>query len=247
VNRLILGLGNPGEKYRATRHNVGFRVVEELAHRWQARLDRLECNALTARVELPGAAAPPVAAAAAGLVAAPGVAAAPAVPAAADAAPAAGLAAPAEALAVLLAMPQTYMNRSGFAARCLVELHGLDPAALLVVYDEVNLPFGRLRLRRSGSPAGHRGIESILENLRTDQVARLRIGIGGPEGPATAVTSERLVDHVLSPFTPAEEGAVAPVVQRAADACEAWLCDGIEAAMSRFNGAPDSAEAGPAA
>ena len=201
MNRLILGLGNPGEEYRATRHNVGFRVVEELVHRWQARLDRLECNALTARVELPGAA---------------------------------------EALAVLLAMPQTYMNRSGFAARCLVELHGLDPAALLVVYDEVNLPFGRLRLRRSGSPAGHRGIESILENLRTDQVGRLRVGIGSPESPATAVTSEGLVDHVLSPFTPAEEAALAPVVQRAADACEAWLRDGIDAAMSRFNGAPDA-------
>jgi len=229
VNRLILGLGNPGEEYRATRHNVGFRVVEELAHRWQARLDRLECNALTARVELPG------------------VAAVPAAPAAALDVPAAGSPAAPEALAVLLAMPQTYMNRSGFAARCLVELHGRDPAALLVVYDEVNLPFGRLRLRRSGSPAGHRGIESILENLRTDQVARLRIGIGSPESPAaavaTAVTAAGLVDHVLSPFTPAEEAALAPVVQRAADACEAWLRDGIDAAMSRFNGAPDGAGA----
>jgi PTH1 family peptidyl-tRNA hydrolase len=239
VNRLILGLGNPGEEYRATRHNVGFRVVEELARRWQARLDRLECNALTARVELPGLPAVPAA------VAAPGVAAALDVPAA-DAAEAAGPPAAPEALAVLLAKPQTYMNRSGFAARCLVELHGFDPAALLVVYDEVNLPFGRLRLRRSGSPAGHRGIESILENLRTDQVARLRIGIGAPVSPAaagTAVTAEGLVDHVLSPFTPAEEAALAPVVQRAADACEAWLRDGIDAAMSRFNGAPDTAGA----
>jgi PTH1 family peptidyl-tRNA hydrolase len=245
VNRLILGLGNPGEEYRATRHNVGFRVVEELAHRWQARLDRLECNALTARVELPGLPAVPAAAAA------PAVATALDVPAtdaahAAHAAHAAGPPAAPEALAVLLAKPQTYMNRSGFAARCLVELHGLDPATLLVVYDEVNLPFGRLRLRRSGSPAGHRGIESILENLRTDQVARLRIGIGSPAGAAaavTAVTAEGLVDHVLSPFTPAEEAALAPVVQRAADACEAWLRDGIDAAMSRFNGAPDSAGA----
>jgi peptidyl-tRNA hydrolase, PTH1 family len=240
VNRLILGLGNPGEEYRATRHNVGFRVVEELAHRWQARLDRLECNAVTASVELPGLPAVPAAAAA------PAVAAAPDVPAA-DAADAAGPPAAPEALAVLLAKPQTYMNRSGFAARCLVELHGFDPAALLVVYDEVNLPFGRLRLRRSGSPAGHRGIESILENLRTDQVARLRVGIGTPAVPAAAgtavaaVTAAGLVDHVLSPFTPAEEAALAPVVQRAADACEAWLRHGIDAAMSRFNGAPDIA------
>ena len=238
MNRLILGLGNPGEEYRDTRHNVGFRVVEELARRWQARLDRLECGALTARVELPGTAAEPVAAPAAAVAAAPGIAAAAAV----AAVPPAGPAAPAEALAVLLAMPQTYMNRSGFAARCLVELHGLAPEAMLVVYDEVNLPFGRLRLRRSGSPAGHRGIESILENLRTDQVARLRIGIAGPAGPAAA---EGLVDYVLSPFTPAEEAALAPVVQRAADACEAWLRDGIDAAMSRFNVASDGPAAGP--
>ncbi len=247
MNRLILGLGNPGEEYRATRHNVGFRVVEELARRWQARLDRLECNALTARMELPGLpTVPAVPAAVAAALDVPAADAAPAAPAA-HAAHAAGPPAAPEALAVLLAKPQTYMNRSGFAARCLVELHGLDPAAVLVVYDEVNLPLGRLRLRRSGSPAGHRGIESILENLRSDQVARLRIGIGSPAGPAaagtavSAVTAEGLVDHVLSPFPPAEEAALAPVVQRAADACEAWLRDGIDAAMSRFNGAPDIA------
>jgi PTH1 family peptidyl-tRNA hydrolase len=201
VNRLILGLGNPGEEYRATRHNVGFRVVEELARRRQARLDRLECNALTARVEL---------------------------------------AAPAS-LAVLLAQPQTYMNRSGFAARCLVELHGFAPEALLVVYDEINLPFGRLRLRRSGSPAGHRGIESILENLRTDQVPRLRVGIAGAGGTPDG---EGRVEFVLSPFTPAEEEALAPVLERAADACEAWLSDGIDAAMARFNGDRDPSTPG---
>jgi PTH1 family peptidyl-tRNA hydrolase len=225
VNRLILGLGNPGDEYRATRHNVGFRVVEELARRFRARLDRLECNALTARAEL--AAAPQ-----------------------ADAGSAAD--AGAGPLAVLLAQPQTYMNRSGFAARCLLELHGLTPAMALVVYDEVNLPFGRLRLRRSGSPAGHRGIESILENLRTAEVPRLRIGIAGPGAADGAVGAngaggadgaggegdpgEAMVAHVLSPFTAAEEEALAPVIQRAADACEVWLREGIDAAMSRFNG-----------
>jgi PTH1 family peptidyl-tRNA hydrolase len=207
VSRLILGLGNPGEEYRATRHNVGFRVVEELARRHRAPLDRLECNALTARFDLAGVAPP----------AAPGVEASEV------------------SLAVLLAQPQTYMNRSGFAARCLAELHGFAPEALLVVYDEINLSFGRLRLRRSGSPAGHRGIESILENLRTDQVPRLRVGIAGPGGPPDG---EERADFVLSPFTPAEEEALRPVVERAADACEAWLRDGIDAAMARFNGGP---------
>ncbi len=276
--KLVLGLGNPGEGYRATRHNVGFRVVEELARRRQARLDRLECNALTARIELAGAEP----------VAGTGAASEP------DAGSLAGAASgPIEAL---VAQPQTYMNRSGFAARCLLEAHGLAPAAVLVVYDEVNLPFGRLRLRRAGSPAGHRGIESILENLRTDQVPRLRVGIGLPGGTAAgeaaaggtpagsmmapaggpgdlggggagdagggtaeaggagAGVGEAMVGWVLSPFTAAEEEVLAPVVARAADACEVWLREGIDAAMSRFNGggapaaavAPETGEAGGA-
>jgi PTH1 family peptidyl-tRNA hydrolase len=211
VIRLILGLGNPGEEYAATRHNAGFRVVDELARRLGVRLDRVDCGALTALA--PGE--PP-------------------------------------ALPVLLAKPQTYMNRSGYAARCLVERHAIAPEAVLVVYDEVNLPLGRLRLRRSGSPAGHRGIESILESLRSDQVARLRIGIApaAPASPASSalpaslaasasgnVGGEDLVEFVLAPFAPAEEEALAPVVRGAADACEVWLREGIDAAMNRFNGA----------
>ena len=132
-----------------------------------------------------------------------------------------------------LARPQTYMNRSGYAARCLLELHGLDPAEILVVYDEINLPLGRLRLRRSGSPAGHRGLESILENLRTDQIPRLRLGIA-PE--AGVPSGEDLPDFVLSPFAADEEETVAEMIRRAADACEIWVGEGVEAAMNRFNG-----------
>ncbi|HVT58772.1 MAG TPA: aminoacyl-tRNA hydrolase [Thermoanaerobaculia bacterium] len=185
---LIVGLGNPGEAYRASRHNVGFRVVEELARRRGVRVNRLECNSLVGG-------------------------------------DAAG--------EVLLAKPQTYMNRSGYAARCLVERHGLEPAALLVVYDEVNLPLGRLRLRRGGSPAGHRGMESVIENLRTEEVPRLRLGIAPEDGPPGG---EEKVDFVLGPFTAAEREPVEEMVQRAAEACEAWLRDGVEQAMSRFNG-----------
>ncbi len=250
MNRLILGLGNPGDEYRATRHNLGFRVVEELARRWRAPLDRLECNAkvASARVALAGPPSALVSAAdqapAADLASAgepaPGrdqavsqdPAASRDVNHAADGAPGAGDAV-SGALDVLLVQPQTYMNRSGFAARCLVELHAVAPESVLVVYDEVNLPFGRLRLRRSGSPAGHRGIESILENLRTDQVPRLRLGIAADGGP---VAAEALVGFVLSPFSAAEEEALAPVVERAADACETWVREGIDAAMGRFNG-----------
>jgi PTH1 family peptidyl-tRNA hydrolase len=191
--RLILGLGNPGEEYRDTRHNVGFRVVEELARRRQVAVDRLECNALAGRFST-------------------------------------GEEGGGE---VLLVKPQTYMNRSGWAARCLAERYGLDPAAVLVIYDEVNLPLGRLRLRRAGSPAGHRGLESVIENLRTAEVPRLRLGVA-PEAGKPA--GEELADFVLAPFTPEERDAAGEMIRRAADACEAWVREGVEAAMGRFNG-----------
>jgi PTH1 family peptidyl-tRNA hydrolase len=134
---------------------------------------------------------------------------------------------------VLLAEPQTWMNRSGYAARCLVERYELAASDLLVVYDEVALPLGKLRLRQSGSPGGHRGMESVLESLQTDQIARLRLGVGDTLGPPPG---EDLVAHVLAPFAAAEQDAVYDMVHRAADACESWLAEGAEAAMRRFNG-----------
>lgn len=184
--RLVLGLGNPGPRYAGTRHNLGFRVVDVLAERLGAAVDRLECNALV------GAAAG----------------------------------------TVLLAKPLTFMNRSGHAARCLAECHGAGPAGMLVVYDEVGLPLGRLRLRAAGGPGGHRGMESVIAALRTEEVPRLRLGIA-PEGGAPA--GEGLADWVLAPFEPAEAAAAEAMVERAADACRAWLDEGIEAAMTRFN------------
>jgi PTH1 family peptidyl-tRNA hydrolase len=193
--RLILGLGNPGEEYRDTRHNVGFRVVEELARRWEVPANGLECNALVGRF-------------------------------------AAGN--EGELGDVLLARPQTYMNRSGWAARCFAERHELDPAAVLVIYDEVNLPLGKLRLRRGGSPAGHRGLESVIENLRTAEIPRLRLGVAPEEGKPAG--GEDLADFVLSPFAAEEREAVEEMIRRAAEACEAWVREGIDAAMGRFNG-----------
>ena len=186
MERLILGLGNPGERYRDTRHNVGFLVVDELARRWGVGLDRRECNSFVGEKEN-----------------------------------------------ILLAQPQTYMNRSGWAARCLLESHGLDPAGVLVVYDEVALPLGKLRLRKSGSPGGHRGLESVIENLRTDQVPRLRLGVSPEDGPPRG---EDLVEFVLAPFPPGEREALEAMVTRAADACEMWVREGAEQAMAKFNG-----------
>lgn len=134
---------------------------------------------------------------------------------------------------VFLALPQTYMNRSGHAARCFVERYGLEPSAVLVVYDEVNLPLGKIRLRRSGSPAGHRGLESVVESLRTAEVPRLRLGVAPPDGRPPG---EDLADFVLSPFEPPELEEAEAMIRRAADACETWLREGVEAAMARHNG-----------
>lgn len=131
-----------------------------------------------------------------------------------------------------LVQPQTYMNRSGAALRCLCERFGFAPASILVVYDEVHLPLGKLRLRREGSPAGHRGLESILEELGTAEVARLRLGVGSEDMPS----GEGLPDFVLSPFAAGERAAAGEMVGRAADACECWLEEGMDRAMARFNG-----------
>jgi PTH1 family peptidyl-tRNA hydrolase len=135
---------------------------------------------------------------------------------------------------LLLAQPQTYMNRSGYAAHCLVERHGFSPEEILVVYDDIHLPLGRLRLRRAGSPGGHRGMESIAEGLQTDQVPRLRLGVAEEAGPPPG--GDALVEFVLNPFTAEERTVVTEMVGRAADACEAWLARGIEAAMQGWNG-----------
>lgn len=133
----------------------------------------------------------------------------------------------------LLAMPQTYMNRSGYAARCFVEHYEFALDRVLIVYDDIALPLGRLRFRSGGSPGGHRGMESVIENLRSDGVPRLRLGIA-PEAGDEGVGD--LVRYVLEPFMPGELAAVEEMVQRAADAVEDWLDDGMEAAMNQFNG-----------
>lgn len=195
--RVVLGLGNPGEKYVDTRHNVGFRVLDEMARRRGTDLDTDRCRSKVAEVEIPDG----------------GVA--------------------------LLAAPQTFMNRSGYAARCLTELHGIAPEQVLVVYDEVHLPLGTLRLRPKGSPGGHRGMESVLESLGTGGVPRLRVGVGGEDGPPAG---EDLVSFVLDRFATAEMPSVERLVRRAADACEAWLVGGAEPAMQKFNGPLPDAE-----
>lgn len=146
---------------------------------------------------------------------------------------------------LLLAKPQTYMNRSGHALRCLVERFGLSPADVLVVYDDLSLPLGRLRLRPGGGPAGHRGLESIVESLGTDQVPRLRLGIADQLGPRRG---EALVELVLGAFDAAETPTATAMIERAAEAVGVWRAAGMARAMERFNGEPgEPREPGPSA
>ncbi len=188
---MICGLGNPGERYRLTRHNVGFRVVDLLADRWDLTgQGKVRDGAAQLEVRLGD-----------------------------------------RAERVLLLKPLRYMNRSGAVLRAALRQTEVDPAEdLLVVTDDVDLPLGRLRLRREGSAGGHNGLRDIIAALGTSEVARLRVGIGRPG------TSRATVDHVLSTFRTDEQELATEAIATAADAVERWLAAGIDVAMNEFNG-----------
>jgi peptidyl-tRNA hydrolase, PTH1 family len=142
---------------------------------------------------------------------------------------------------VALAEPQTYMNDSGLAVAPLVRRYDIDDLErLVVVHDELDLPVGRLKVKLGGGLAGHNGLRSIKAHLHDDGFARVRIGIGKPR------TKEQGADHVLRRPGRAVRETLADMVVRAADAVEAILDDGIEAAMNRFNALPDVSDEAPA-
>ena len=144
---------------------------------------------------------------------------------------------------VVLAKPQTFMNRSGRAAARLVGAFHIPFDEALVIYDDLDLPLGRLRLRPVGGSGGHKGISSIISALGTQGFARLRLGIGRPPGKMEPA------DYVLLPFEQEELPLLTAVLETAAAAVECWLADGITAAMDRYNGPPvaEQAEAEPGA
>ncbi len=130
---------------------------------------------------------------------------------------------------ILLAKPQTFMNLSGEAILDLIRYHPIEADRLLIVYDEVALPLGKIRLRRSGSSGGHKGMESIIHRLGTAEIPRLRIGVAG------AVLPENLSDYVLSNFSDDEREALEPALERAVEAIQSAVEEGLETAMSRHN------------
>lgn len=132
----------------------------------------------------------------------------------------------------MLAQPQTYMNRSGWSVECLVDTRGVRRDDLLVAFDDVTLPLGAIRLRPRGGPGGHRGLESVIDSLRGEDVPRLRLGVAPPGESAVDVD---LADFVLAPFAEAECAAVDDLLARAVEAVETWRESGIDAAMNRHN------------
>ena len=184
----VLGLGNPGPEYHMTRHNMGFLLVERLAHRHRLRLDPEGRRLEACRWRYGGG-----------------------------------------GRRTWVARPQTYMNRSGQGAAWLRIEKGLEPEGILVIVDDLDLPFGQLRLRERGGAGTHNGMRSLLEALG-EGFPRLRIGIGPvPERVDVA-------DWVLSEFTADERTRLGPVLDTAADCVEVAVREGRRAAMNRFNG-----------
>jgi PTH1 family peptidyl-tRNA hydrolase len=139
---------------------------------------------------------------------------------------------------VLLALPQMMMNASGEAVAALCKSNGIDPSEVCVVFDEVALPLGTLRLRARGSAGGHNGMASVLEALGTDEVPRLRVGVQGGR-----YSRERdLADYVLEPFAKEERKDFDDAVERAVEVLRIWLSRGIDAAMIFANTKPSSPE-----
>jgi PTH1 family peptidyl-tRNA hydrolase len=185
VDFLIVGLGNPGEEYENTPHNLGFMVIDRLAAAHSIRVSRKENTSFV------------------GLGAVGGK-------------------------RLALAKPQTYMNLSGPAVRGLLERYGLEPGRLIVVYDELDLPWGSMRIRMKGSAAGHNGVKSLIGSLGTNEFTRVRLGIdtGSPLKGAQVV---------LGQFKRAQKQDVEETVGRAADAVEFILAEGAAQAMTKYN------------
>lgn len=185
---LIVGLGNPGEQYQFTRHNVGFLAVDRLGEAHEISTGRFEKRALVGYGSI------------------------------AD-------------VSVALVKPQTYMNLSGESVAPLMRGHQLDSEHVLVITDDLDLPLGKIRIRRSGSPGGHNGLKSLVHHFDTEEFPRIRIGIGRPPRGTT------VVDHVLSEFSRSERDEIDQALDRARDAAEVIVREGMDEAMRRFNGA----------
>jgi peptidyl-tRNA hydrolase, PTH1 family len=136
---------------------------------------------------------------------------------------------------VVLAKPCTFVNLSGRSVACLVHKYHVALSDLLVIYDDLDLPLGKIRLRQSGSSGGHKGMNSIISTLGSEGFSRIRVGIGRPQGEKQSAGEDDIVNYVLSDFSAEEEAIIRPAIARVAGAIDCFLNRGIEAAMNEFN------------
>ncbi len=183
---LVAGLGNPGEEYALTPHNLGFLTVDRLAERHGIRVHRRDSRALVGVGDIDGH-------------------------------------------PVMLAKPQTYMNLSGASLASLMRKHAISPAHLVVVYDELDLPWMTLRIKPKGSAAGHKGMQSVIGSLETSELVRVRLGIH----PGHPVRDG--AEFVLAPLRRSQMKELDELVGYAADAVRSIIAEGVEKAMTRFN------------
>lgn len=184
---LIVGLGNPGSKYARNRHNIGFRVVDALADRFNCEIETDKHKGLIGKGVIGGE-------------------------------------------KVIFAKPLTYMNLSGECVRSVVDFYKIPVENVIVVFDDISLDVGKLRIRKKGSAGGHNGIKSIIAHLGSDAFPRLKFGVGDkPKGMD-------LADYVLGNFQGEDEEVLSEAIKRACEGVECMVTEGYDAAMNKYNG-----------
>ncbi|WP_342433809.1 aminoacyl-tRNA hydrolase [Neobacillus sp. FSL H8-0543] len=184
--KLIVGLGNPGKQFEQTRHNVGFKVIDELSSRLNTPLNQSKFKGMYGIGVHKGD-------------------------------------------KVVLLKPLTYMNLSGESIRAIIDYYQINLEDIVVIYDDLDLPVGKIRLRQKGSAGGHNGIKSTVAHLGTQEFNRIRIGIDRP------INGMKVPDYVLGSFYDDEQELIKEAILKSSDACEAWLEKPFIQVMNEFN------------
>ena len=184
--QIVVGLGNPGDRHRDSRHNLGFRCVDFMSRQWEIPFSERRAKAILARGRRHGR-------------------------------------------DVVLVKPRTFMNNSGEGVSYLLDRFGVRPSDLLIVYDDLELELGRIRIRSQGTGGTHNGMRSIISALQTQEIPRLRVGIGHPP------LGQETIPYVLGRFSEAEAESVSRSVDLVAEAVDCLLEENIDTAMNRFN------------
>jgi peptidyl-tRNA hydrolase, PTH1 family len=183
--KLIVGLGNPGDEYAKTKHNIGFMVIDQLVKDLDLKLDQTKFNNIFFK----------------GLI---------------------------DKEKVIILKPQTYMNLSGEAVKKIIDYYDIDLDDVLIVYDDKDLPIGKIRVRQKGSAGSHNGMISILQHLKTNDVPRMRIGIDQKQ-------TATLKDYVLKPFSKTQQPIINKAIKKASKACIDFIKHDTEYIMNNYN------------